>query len=363
MKQNEVIRITLVGDIFPGELIYTKDYGIRSQFERHKGKPWLSKIINIIGDNDIVIGNLESPLVDEKNIIKKTFYGHPEFSLFLKKCGINVINVANNHILEQGIQGFESTIQALNKAETAVIGQISEAKSNIYYKIVNGKKIAIAGFSNVDLHVINNDNNFAVLTVENVLKTLKEMEEANANIKILSFHWGNEYVHVPSLEQRKMAFKFIDQGANIIVGHHPHVIQPFETYNGGHIFYSLGNFMFDYIHSQIFSIGLVVKILVAKDNQIHSTLHGIELSYKNTITQLSQKTFEKYYLKILDQFSTFIKLTDEEYEKKYQSLLLKNHIQQRILMKTSLIKEFLRINRNDKGSLCANVFKFYFKIK
>jgi poly-gamma-glutamate synthesis protein (capsule biosynthesis protein) len=162
MKQKDTIIISLIGDIFPGELPYTQNYGIRSQFEKHKGVPWIRKIKKIVGENDIVVGNLESPLVAEVDTIKKTFFGDPEFVCVLKECGINVLNVANNHIMEQGNQGFQSTIQALNKAELGIVGHIIDSKSKIIYKDVKGLKIAIAGISNVDLHVIQNDNHFSV---------------------------------------------------------------------------------------------------------------------------------------------------------------------------------------------------------
>jgi len=259
MNQEDMIGITLLGDIFPGELDFTQNYGIRTQFKKHKGIPWRKEIKKIVSDDDIVLGNLESPLVHEADAIKKTFFGDPEFVCFLRECGINVVNIANNHILEQGNEGFRSTIQALNNAELGIIGQSIDSKSKIFYIDVKGLKIAIAGFSNVDLHIIQNDNHFAVLNEDNVINTIESMEEHMVDLKILSFHWGNEYIHVPSIDQRKMAYKFIDNGADIIVGHHPHVIQPYEKYKHGHIFYSLGNFIFDYIHSRMVSFGLIVE--------------------------------------------------------------------------------------------------------
>jgi poly-gamma-glutamate synthesis protein (capsule biosynthesis protein) len=362
MKLKDTIRLTLIGDIFPGELCYTQDYGIRTQFKKHKGIPWLREINKIVGENDIVVGNLESPLIDEVDSIKKTFFGNPEFACFLKKSGINVLNVANNHILEQGNQGFQSTIQALNKAELGIVGHISDSKSNIIYKDVKGLKISIAGFSNVDLHTIQNDDHFAVLNEDNVLNTLNEMEKNKADLKILCFHWGDEYVHVPSLEQRKMAYKFINNGADVIVGHHPHVIQPYEEYKNGHIFYSLGNFIFDYIHSRMVSIGLVATLEVTERKQIHVKLNGVKLSYKNTVNHLPSYKFEKYYSRVTKLYEEFSMLTDDEYEKCYHTLHKKNRIRQRFVMKKSIINEFFRIKKNDKIYLIRNLFTYYSNI-
>jgi poly-gamma-glutamate synthesis protein (capsule biosynthesis protein) len=140
------------------------------------------------------------------------------------------IKFANNHILEQGDKGYLETISHLNKAGIGVTGN---SGSNIFYREINGKKIAIAGFSNVDLNTIKNNGRFAVLNEDNVIETLKVMQRNKVGFKILCFHWGNEYVHIPSPGQRKMAYRFIDEGADIIAGHHPHVIQPFENIKAG----------------------------------------------------------------------------------------------------------------------------------
>jgi hypothetical protein len=363
MKQKGTIRITLIGDIFPGELDYTQNYGIRTQFEKHKGIPWIKEIKNIIGKNDIVIGNLESPLVAKVYAIKKTFYGNPEFVFFLKECGIDVINVANNHIMEQGIQGFNSTIQALKKAKLGIIGHIVDSKSKILYRDVKGLKIAIAGFCNVDMNVIQNNYKLSVLNNENVINALKSMEGHKSNLKILCFHWGNEYVHVPSLEQRKMAYQFIDNGADVIVGHHPHVIQPYEKYKKGHIFYSLGNFNFDFVHSKMVSIGLIATLEINESNRIYVNLNGVKLSYKKTVNLLPSHKFEKYYIKIKKMYDELIILNDVEYKKSYQALHKRNHLWQRIIMKTSIINELIRIKKKDKIKLIKNIYNYNIKEK
>lgn len=359
MNQKNTINITFFGDIFPGELPFTLKYGIRSQFNRHKGKPWISKIKGILGDNDIIIGNLESPLVTEDDSLKKTFFGDPDFANFLKECGINVLNVANNHTLEQGNQGFSGTIGVLNKADLGVIGNNENSRSKILYKNVNNMKIAMAGFSQVDLHKIKNDDYFAVLDEDNVIKSLQEMEANNADVKILSFHWGDEYMYVPTLQQRKMAYKFVDNGADIIVGHHPHVIQPYEQYKNGHIFYSLGNFVFDFIHAKNVSMGMVASIEIKEGKQFNVDLKGVKLSYKNTVTLLSEAKFKKYYSRITKLYDRCKTMTDKDYQNSYRTTLKRNLLLQRIVMKTSLMNEFFRIKNNDKKFLLRNIFNYW----
>jgi len=359
MKENSTLKIALVGDIFPGELPFTINYGIRTQFKMHRGKPWLTKINGILGENDITIGNLESPLIPNDLKVQSAFYGCPDFAHFLKAAGINIVNIANNHMLEQGKIGFKNTIQVLNSAGLGVVGYLESNESKILYLNVKDRKIAVAGFSNVDLHVIRNNNNFAVLNEVNVLQTLKAMAEAGADIKILCFHWGNEYIHIPQLAQRHLAYKLIDNGADIIAGHHPHVIQPYEQYKNGHIFYSLGNFMFDYSHSDMVSKGLVAHIKMAGSNGVKVALSGVKLSYKGTISAISPVSFDKYYQKINKLYNMFIHFSDEDYNDNYLRLLQKNHFRQRILMKTAIFKEFYRLKMLDKLHLLKNIILYY----
>jgi len=360
MIASDSIRISIIGDIFPGELSYTKNYGIRTQFNLHAGKPWINNIIDILGKNDLVIGNLESPLVEKEDAVKEIFFGEPEFAGFLKKCGINVLNVANNHILEHGNDGFNSTLKILSQNSLDYVGNVENNHSKILYKVIKGVNIAIAGFSNVDLHKIDNAGNFAVLNEENVFYTLNLMKQQNADIKILCFHWGNEYIHIPSLEQRRMAYEYIDSGATIIAGHHPHVVQPYEQYKDGHIFYSLGNFMFDFIQSEKFSVGFCPQLIYNKGNKgISIDFNGIRLSYKNTIEKVDCHLFNKYLEKISLKYCKAKELSEIEYNKSYYTLLKKKRFIERILMKTSIIKEFYRIPLRSKLLLLKNLTDYH----
>ncbi|OFY31200.1 MAG: hypothetical protein A2X09_14810 [Bacteroidetes bacterium GWF2_43_11] len=360
MEMNsQILKIGLVGDLFPGELPFTVNYGIKSQYNTHRGFPWVKNVKEILGEPQIILANLESPLLPAEHVIKNTFYGMPDFALFLKASGINVLNIANNHILEHGSNGFNSTVHILESAGLGVVGYVENGRSKVLYRKICGKLIAIAGFSNVDLHVITNNNHFPELSEESVLKTLTEMTEKNADVKILTFHWGNEYIHIPQLEQRRIAKKFIDYGADIITGHHPHVIQPYESYKNGHIFYSLGNFMFDYSHSQMVSKGLVAHLEFGGKNEVKVVLSGVKLSYKGTMSSFSPISFDQYYGKILYLYNKFLKLSDDDYNKKYYSLLKRNRFIQRILMKTSIINEFFRISFTDKFKLLNNISYYY----
>ena len=361
MSMDKKTRITFLGDIFPAELAYTRNYGIRTQFEKHGGKPWVKQIKDIVGEKDLLIANLESPLVNKKDIIKDTFYGHPSFTSFLRLSGIDFVNVANNHILEQGSKGFRQTIDFLEKAKIGIVGHQENGRSKISYIHLNGLKIAMAGFSNVDLEVIKDVNHFAILREDDVIEALSEMEKEGADFKILNFHWGNEYVHIPSITQRRMAYKFIESGADVIIGHHPHVIQPYEKYKDGHIFYSLGNFMFDYIHSKMISIGLVASLEIDALKRDEVNLRGVKLSYKNTVAPMPQLEFENFYAEIKNLYSEFCKMSDDDYQIHYNRMHKKNRFRRRVAMKTSILSEFFNVPLKHKSLLIKNVFSYYLK--
>ena len=356
-----MIKISLIGDIFPGELSFTRNYGIRTQFEKHNGMPWVEKIRNVIGRNDLIIGNLESPLISKAAAIKDTFYGNSGFAKFLEECGINVLNVANNHILEQGESGFKSTLEILSDNHLGIVGHIVNGSSGILYREIRGIRIAIAGFSNVDLHKIQNNGNFAVLNEENVLNALDIMKNNSADVRILCLHWGDEYIHFPSLDQRKMAYKFIEAGASIIAGHHPHVIQPYEKYQEGHIFYSLGNFIFDYIQSKKISIGLHVVIEITDRIISNVKFFGVDLSYKDLVKKSNNEVFKSFFAKINKIYKELLLVNDFKYESIYSEKLAQNHLVERIYMKTSLLKEFFKIDREAKYHLIKNILTHYLK--
>lgn len=357
----EELKIVFVGDVFPGELPYTIDYGIRTQFIKHKGAEWGNKIKSIKDNADILIGNLESPLLSKNHIKKRTFYGEQDFAAFLKRAGFDIINIANNHILEHGTLGLDSTVKSLKSAGIDIIGQYDDTFSNIVCRTKNGIRIGVAGFSNADLSVINNQNNIQELNERNVLATLKKMSDDNIKIKILYFHWGDEYMHIPSTDQRRLAYKFIDNGANIIIGHHPHVIQAQEKYKDGLILYSLGNFLFDYIQSDSFGTGLIAHITISDNGKINFSGKGINLSYKKTIELMPVTKFDKYFSRINEFYNEYKKLDDYNYSINYTKDLKKNHLYQRARMKSAIFSEFMRINLRSKILLMRNISGYYIK--
>ncbi len=347
------VKVSLVGDIFPSNLVYTRKFGNGSVFLNGIDNEWVEQTKDLFSHSDIVFGNLESPLIkDEEYVNNSSFAGSEKFASVLKNLGFDIVSVANNHILEQGFEGFLSTQNALSNADVQSIGIFNDRKSNIEVIEKNGLKFGFAGFNAIKDIV--NPNLHADLTFENVARTLDEMNTLGLDYKILSFHWGNEYINIPSYEQISLAHSVIDYGADVIVGHHPHVIQPVERYKKGIIIYSLGNFLFDSPYSKQFKLGMMIELFFNKDEKIDYQAFEVKLS-RDKINSVSQSlNIHKKLNKYESQMQNLICTSKDDYIKYYKSKLRQNHQYQRILMKIHLL-EMMLLSRN-RRQLIKNVF-------
>lgn len=272
---NEIIRIGAVGDICPGDksimgigvLNKTKQYGVDFP---------LNKVKHILSGFDLLIGNFEGLLsrtVIESAPKQLTFCGHPDFSLALANAGFDVLNLANNHTMEHGAVILLETIQNLKNAGIRICGLRSES-SEFYSEPViismNEKTIGILGYNWIGIKKFADADDFIAQVHDGIVNYSWNRDPANAkklreivadrnvnvlndieklkkkvDIVILMPHWGFEYVHYPPCGVILEAKAFIDAGVDMIIGSHPHVIQGKERYKSSHIFYSLGNFIFD----------------------------------------------------------------------------------------------------------------------
>jgi len=251
MMAEDRIVLLLTGDVMlGGEFLPLKDQmGLRWEYP-------FEKIKVLFEGAEIIFGNLECPLFTSK-MVRNTDYilYAPNDSLSaLKYLGYNVLSVGNNHIMDYGNEGLQKTIETLHKNEIASFGagmnSVEAGQGLLIEK--KGLKIAFLGYSTFEeprekpvYSPMAGQNGGGCVPYE--LKRIEkdiERNKNNADVICISLHWGYEYYLYPSPEQIELAHRIIDAGAHIIVGHHPHVVQGFERYNQGIIFYSLGNFFF-----------------------------------------------------------------------------------------------------------------------
>lgn len=240
----DIITIVAVGDLYLGGSAnnYLKQNGYSYPFEYTK---------NILHNADIAMANLEAPLTDrtdafmEKKFILKQ---SPDAVGAIKGAGFDVLTLANNHIMDYGPGGLQDTIEILNKTgiKHTGAGKNSKAARAPVIVSIKNKKIAFLAYSLVfpEEHYATDDSSGTAQGVfDNIKSDIKNINK-HSDIIIVSFHWGKEQMKYPKEYQVRLAHLAIDNGANLVVGHHPHVIQGVEKYKNGLIFYSLGNFAF-----------------------------------------------------------------------------------------------------------------------
>ena len=192
---------------------------------------FFSGVIDVLSDDDLTIANLETTFTDAsvKSEKKFNFKGDYDYTNILTSGSIEAVNLANNHTYDFLEEGFNDTKSALNEASIPYFGYNE-------YKImdVKGIKIGLAGLSGWNEETAKN----------NTLKAIEYFKEENTDLIIMTYHWGNEYEYEQNSTQQNIARFAIDNGADLIIGHHPHILQGIEEYNGKYIVYSLGNFVF-----------------------------------------------------------------------------------------------------------------------
>lgn len=200
---------------------------------------------------DVTIANLESPIAragSEFSGKKFRFRAEPEVAMALRTSGINLVTLANNHSMDFGGQALAETLENLEQAGIAWIGageNLAEARKMALYTI-KGKKIAFLGYSltqPVEFFAGSNRPGTAPAIEKYFVEDIRRAR-LEADYVIVSFHWGTEGKKEVQPYQRILAHKAIDAGADVILGHHPHVLRGVERYKAGIVFYSLGNFVF-----------------------------------------------------------------------------------------------------------------------
>ena len=219
---------------------------------------------------DILFGNLEGPISD-KGKDQGSIYSfrmHPDAIEGLRDAGFDVLSVANNHIGDWGISAIEDTLERLQSRSIIPVGAGPNAEEAYQSRVIskNGARVAYLAFSEFGTGFVKtNEDAPGIAMIGDGEKMVESINDAHnyANIVVVSFHFGDEYKSEPNEYQQRTAKRAIDAGADIVVGHHPHVIQPLERYKDGYIAYSLGNFVFDQNFSEKTMTGAALEVVVA----------------------------------------------------------------------------------------------------
>ncbi len=257
IKEDTNIRMTAIGDIMCHNSQYKDAYD--SVTKTYDFSYVFSDIKEYISSADIAIGNLETTFAGKE----RGYSNYPRFNTpeqlakNLKDFGIDVVSTANNHCMDTNYTGLVSTLKYLDEAGIAHTGtnETAENQNEILIKDIKGIKIAFLSFTYGTNGIpIPSDKKFAVNLIDEdlILKQIKLAKEQNSDLICASMHWGIEYQLKQNKEQEKLKDLLFNNGVDIILGSHPHVLQPMEkqtvtledgTTKDCFVIYSLGNFM------------------------------------------------------------------------------------------------------------------------
>ncbi len=257
--------------LFVGDLML--DRGVRSSVVKNYGNDYtqlFTLVTEKIQQADIAFGNLEGQVSDIGNNVgsKFSFRMDPRVIPDLAATGFDIVSFANNHIGDWNVAGFLDSLKRLDENTILQTGAGTNKSEARTVKIIEreGKKIGFLGFSDVGPQWMKATDTHPGILLANDPDRLQIIKTAKSQVDflIVSYHWGTEYKPF-NTRQKDLAETSIDAGADLIIGHHPHVPQDYAEYKGKLIFYSLGNFMFDQPFSEPTMRGMMAQITLNPD--------------------------------------------------------------------------------------------------
>lgn len=227
------LTISVVGDCTLGtDEEFDYDTSLNAYYDNNGPDYFFANVKNIFEADNLTIANFEGTLTDSEDREDKqfAFKAPASYADILTAGSVEAVNTANNHSHDYGDQSFDDTLSALDTAGIIHFGYDETAVTE-----VNGIKVGMVGIYELNDHLGREEQ-----LKQNIAKVKKD----GAQLIIVIFHWGNEKEEVPDSNQTTLGHLAIDLGADLVCGHHPHVLQGIEEYKGKNIVYSLGNFCF-----------------------------------------------------------------------------------------------------------------------
>ena len=257
--------------VFVGDVMLARGIDYYMRKSEDYSKHW-QNVSGFLSNADIAFANLESPISDRGANVGGiySFRANPIVIEGMKTAGIDIVSFANNHVWDWGRGAFEDTLDRLSASGITYVGAGLDYNESHYYKVFekNDIKIAYLAYTNLVAKWLREDSaspSIAGIEKEKIAEDIFKAKQSGADIIITSFHFGEEYETTHNEYQESIAHFAIDNGANLVIGHHPHVAQDIELYKDGFIAYSLGNFIFDQNFSDDTSWGLGIRAFVSKE--------------------------------------------------------------------------------------------------
>lgn len=227
------LTVSMVGDCTIGtDPYFDYEANFNAYYDAYGADYFMENVKSIFEADDLTVANLEGALTDSEAREDKeyAFKGPAEYAKILSQASVDAVNLANNHSHDFGDQGFTDTQNNLDAENILHFGYDETVVTEI-----KGIKVGLVGIYELEDHLGREPQ---------VRTNIQKVKDEGAQLIIVSFHWGNELDTEPDSNQRTLARLAIDEGADLVVGHHSHVLQGTEQYKGKNIVYSLGNFCF-----------------------------------------------------------------------------------------------------------------------
>lgn len=337
------IKILFCGDLAPtyrNETLLLKDVDLFLDIKE-----------NIV-ESDIAFANLELPLTNSNKKIEKNgpcLKASPLVIKQIKKSGLNLLGLANNHIMDYGETGLKDTLNCCKNESIDIVGagnNILEAQK-VYYKSIKGKTIAVIAIAENEFSIAQaNKGGAAPLDLIDNYNQIAQAKE-NADFVILTLHGGNEYFQYPRPQLRKICKYFIDLGVDSVICHHTHTIGAYEIYKDKFITYGLGNFLFDTNKKmKYWNQGYMLQLIIDGEKLNYKIVPYTQHVDNPGIIKLKGDD-KKEFFKNMDKVNSLLK-NDELWMQEWYDWCRKND-------SSYMVKSYLPIKFRGVGLLTKNI--------
>jgi poly-gamma-glutamate synthesis protein (capsule biosynthesis protein) len=284
------ITLIFTGDVIPARSVnsqMTKRNNFNYPFE---------KTADFLKKADLTIINLESPLINNCPVTDEgmRFCGDKRFVEGLIFAGVDIVGLANNHIYNYGQDGLDQTVELLRLNNISSIGT-----GEIINREIKGIKFSFMAYNGVAPF----DQAIIPIDKDRIKRDLESVRQ-QSDFCVVLFHWGKEYSVYPSTDGQVAPFDpteigrwAVDNGADLVIGNHPHIVQGYEVYKGKPVFYALGNFIFDQMWSEETKLGYLLKVNLSGRQLSSFTFHPVKIENYSQPSFLEGEDKEK----VLDQ--------------------------------------------------------------
>lgn len=268
---NRSIKFSAVGDVTLGDHPLCVGFGAYSRFRKEEPLFPFRKTLEVLRRSELLFGNLEcahSELGLRNNDYNSVqMRGDPRHIEALVAAGFKVVNVANNHSLQHGKETFLDSVKQVEDSGIACCGIAANSEATSAKPVViqmNGLAVGFLGYSLRPRQYFEHVPLYAEGHADAMERDVRELRK-HTDAVIVSVHWGEEFIQRPSPEEIQTARRLVDAGADLIIGHHPHVLRGIERHGRGHIVYSLGNFVCDMVWDDSLRTSLIFECTITPD--------------------------------------------------------------------------------------------------